>query len=80
MLVFCSLCHLSPVLSAYSWELSQQLALISENKGNRAVILHFVITDNRLRMSGSFIMYEKRVIPKDVHFEITLKRLKINRR
>lgn len=34
----------------------------SENKGNCAVIFHFVITDNRLRMSGSFIMYEKRVI------------------
>ena len=55
-------------------------ALILENKGNCAIIFHFVITDNRLRMSGSFIMYEKRVIPKDVHFEIILKRLKINRR
>ena len=80
MLVFCSLCHLKPVLSAYSWKLSQHLAFVLENKGNCAIIFRFVITDNRLQMSGNFIMYEKRVIRKDAHFEIILKRLKINRR
>lgn len=80
MLVFCSLCHLKPVLSAYSWELSQQLALILENKRNCAIIFHFVTTDSRSQMSGSFIMYEKRVTPKDAHFEIILRRLKINKR
>lgn len=29
---FCSFCHLKPVLSAYSWELSQQLAYFREKK------------------------------------------------
>lgn len=50
---FCFFCHLKPVLSIYSWELSQQLALVLGQKRICAVIFHFVITDNKSQKSRS---------------------------